>query len=387
MANISRAQKSAALLRASRLSRSRQFGYSALCILLVLLLCEAAVRTRAWLRYGTSNSDFADEMFVVDPDSGLRCPRPGYVRSSQKVSIEINSLGFRGDEITPQKPPGTLRIACLGASTTFCGEVSNNHATWPHQLQEALQKRYPDISVEVVNAGVPGYVAAESLRNLERRVLPLQPDLVIYYEANNDIALDTRDLARRRGLIPPSSGYMSRRVKLLSQGSLLFDLVYKNVSIILGSRDTSVGRFESIPADLPTHFIDELDKMQATLQSNGIPFVLSTFLVKYRRNQDRATQIRNANVSFYYMPWMTIDGLLDSMDLYNRAIVDYAHSHGVPVVEERDSIPADSEHYADWAHMTDAGARQMAQRFEHFLTTTGIVDQIVSAKIRKPTHP
>ena len=50
----------------------------------------------------------------------------------------------------------------------------------------------------MINAGVPGYVVTESLKNLEHRVLPLEPDLVIYYEANNDMAIDTRALARSR---------------------------------------------------------------------------------------------------------------------------------------------------------------------------------------------
>ena len=40
--------------------------------------------------------------------------------------------------------------------------------------------------------------------------------------------------------------------------------------------------------------------------------------------QPRETQIDNASIAFYYMPWMTIDGLLDGMDLYNSASCGYA---------------------------------------------------------------
>ena len=46
------------------------------------------------------------------------------------------------------------------------------------------------------------------------------------------------------------------------------------------------------------------------------------------------------------------------MDRYNDAIVAFATSHGVPVLTDRDSVPADDAHYVDWAHMTDAGKRE-----------------------------
>jgi hypothetical protein len=46
--------------------------------------------------------------------------------------------------------------------------------------------------------------------------------------------------------------------------------------------------------------------------------------VKFRPNQPREVQIANADVEFYYMPWMSIDGMFDAMDTYNQAILDYA---------------------------------------------------------------
>ena len=107
--------------------------------------------------------------------------------------------------------------------------------------------------------------------------------------------------------------------------------------------------------------------MRAELAAKDVPFVLSTFIVKYRRSQDRATQIKNADVEFYYMPWMSIDGMLDAMDVYNQAILDYATRAGLPVVDDREAVPADADHFSDCMHFLDKGAEAMADRFARYL--------------------
>jgi hypothetical protein len=319
-------------------------------------------------------------MTVRDPTTGILIPKAGYNQQSSNISISINSLGFRGDEIAQKKPANTVRIACLGASTTFSTEVSNNHATWPAQLQTALEREYPGVAFEVINAAVPGYVITDNLINLRHRVLPLDPDLVIYYEANNDMALDTRALARREGVIAETGNYISPATRWLSDHSLLFDLVHKNSKILFAEDTDSVGKLTHLPSDLPSRFENELGHLDAELRGKGIPLLLSTFVVKYRRDQPRATQMANANLSFYYMPWMTIDGLLDAMDYYNDAILRYAHAHDVPVVDDRTMIPADAEHFVDWAHMTDAGSAVQAERFRRFLVTSGMIRKIVDRR-------
>ena len=359
------------------ISTRRKVTFAAVLVVLAGLSCEGAVRVRAWIKYGTSSSSISDGLLVRDPATGLLIPRAGYNQQSRNISFSINSLGFRGDEIAQQKPANTVRIACLGASTTFSTEASNNHATWPAQLQAALEHEYPAVAFEVINAAVPGYVITENLINLRHRVLPLDPDLVIYYEANNDMALDTRELARREGVIGKTGSYISPTTRWLSEHSLLIDLVHKNSKILFAKDTDSVGKLTHVPKDLPNRFENELGHLDAELRGKGIPLLLSTFVVKYRRDQPRATQMANANLSFYYMPWMTIDSLLDAMDYYNDAILQYAHAHHVPVVDDRTMIPPDAEHFVDWAHTTDAGSAVQAERFRRYLVTSGMIRQII----------
>ena len=352
-------------------SKARKLLVAAVFWLLIPIAGEAVVRGRAWFKYGSANA-VMDDMTTSDPASGLVVLRPGFAVTGRNTSIKINSLGFRGDEIARKKPPNTIRIACMGASTTFSADVSNNHKTWPHQLQEALQTEYPDVKIEVINAGVPGYVIADSAVALKQRVLPLEPDIVIL-AAHNDIVYDTREEAVRRGFIAPTENNLWPVTKWLSRQSMLFDLVYKNSRLLLGHDGGPVRKLASVPIDMPTRYMRRVAEIDDTLRQRRIPLVLSTFVAKYRRDQSRETQLANAGMAFYYMPWMTIEALLDEVDDYNGALLQYAAAHNVPVVDDRTMIPADPQHFVDWIHLTDEGSALMAKRFQRGLDEHSLV--------------
>ena len=366
----------AAMTNPVRIPARRKTLYLVIVVVIGLGLCEGAVRLRAWFKYGTASPGVRDPMLVRDDRADLWVPRPGYEIKGANIHIKINSLGFRGEEFSTAKPQGTFRIVALGASTTFSAEASSNDHIWTALLQKQLRAAYPGRHIEVINAAVAGYVADDNLKNLRNRVLPLHPDLVIYYEANNEIVRDTRELAIREGLVAPDGRRQAAWSVELSRMSLLFDLAYKNVAIMVRSKNAGGRRFDRVPAELPERFIRVLDEMRQDLHERRIPLLLSTFIVKYRRNQDRATQIANADVAFYYMPWMSIDGLLDAMDRYNDAIIAYAKRSGVPVVDEREAIPPDAEHFADCMHLADKGNKAMANRFYRFIRTAALVPDL-----------
>jgi hypothetical protein len=361
------------------LSTRRKLAFVALLLVTVLGCAEGGLRVRQWLRYGSPSTGVRDPMLVFDADAGIFVPRPGYSAKGGRIDIEINSLGFRSDEIARVKPPHTIRIATLGASTTFCAESSSNRTTWPMRLQAKLQAVYPSVKIEVVNAAVGGYTSEENLKSLEHRVLPLGPDLVIYYEANNEIVKDTRALATQEGI--GDTDRQPSYVGAISKYSLLVDLAYKNLVIAARSRAGSAHKIDRVPPNLPDHFLSVLDAMRADLEPRHVPLVLSTFLVKYRRDQDRTTQISNADVAFFYMPWMSIDGMLDAMDVYNQAILDYAGRRGLPVVDDRTAIAPDAAHYSDCMHLLDPGSEAMAERFSRFLVSSKVLDPAVQAAV------
>lgn len=364
-----------------QLSTRRKAIYMGVLLLGAVMACEATLRVRAWIRYG-GGTPVRDALMVFDPDAGIYVPKPGYQVRGSQMNVRINSLGFRGDEFAETKPASTLRIAVLGASTTFNAEVSSNEKTWPHRLQEKLRAAHPRVKIEVINTALGGYVSTDNLKNLRARVLRLDPDLVIYYEANNEIVHDTAELARERGLIATNT--RSPLVSTLARLSLVFDLASKNAAIVLGPRGGPSEKIDAVPADLPRHFISVLDEMRQELSSRGIVFMLSTFIVKYRPDQDRATQVANADVAFYYMPWMSIDGMLQAMQTYNQAILDFAKRNALPVVDDRESIPPDALHFADCMHVRDLGAEAMADRFFRYFQAEHVIERLAMKLERVP---
>jgi len=344
------------------------------------LILEVGLRVRAKILYG-QQMPIISEVFYVDPATGLRVPRPGYHLKGNRIEISINSLGFRGAEFTREKPPGTVRIACIGASTTMSEEASSDSTTWPARLEQYLRDSYPNQRIEVVNAGVPGYVLKTTLKSLELRVLPLDPDIVVFYEANNDMAEDTKRLAVAQGLITKGTGGHSHWLTVAARKSMLIDYCYKNFYIVTrGGLQAKPKHLQSLPPDLPKRYVGLLAQMNDLLKARNVDLVLSTYLVKYRREQPREEQIRNADVAFFFMPWMTVDLLLDGMDLYNAAIVDFARSNDVSVVTDRTSIPGESEYFVDCMHFTDRGHQMMAERvFKHFMAE-GLVDSVLARR-------
>ncbi|HJU41986.1 MAG TPA: SGNH/GDSL hydrolase family protein, partial [Vicinamibacterales bacterium] len=244
----------------------RKLLYLMVLVVAMAIAAESVVRLRAWWRFGNTSANFRDPMIVYNPEWDLWTPRPGYRASGTSFDIAINSQGFRGEEFTAKKPPKTVRILCLGASTTFSSEAPNT-GTWTYLLQQHLQKDFPDVKVEVINAAVPGYVAADNLKNLKYRGLPLDPDLVIYYELNNEIVKDTAELARARGLAPSPP---PRIVKAIIDYSLLANLVDKNLKTYLRGRSAST-RIDSIPPSLPARFLEQLEAMRQMLSERGVP--------------------------------------------------------------------------------------------------------------------
>jgi tetratricopeptide (TPR) repeat protein len=82
------------------------------------------------------------------------------------------------------KKPNTLRIFCLGGSTT-AGFPYEINATFPFQLQFRLREALFEHNVEVVNLGIAA-VNSYTVLDLLPEILELEPDLFIIYLGHNE---------------------------------------------------------------------------------------------------------------------------------------------------------------------------------------------------------
>src|SRR6266513_2542329 len=92
----------------------------------------------------------------------------------------FNNFGFIGRDFAYAKPPGVIRIAALGASTTADGD--------PAMLEEYLNARVaarPN-RFEVMNFGQGYWTSAHVLVNFVLNVIDFAPDFIIIHQAAND---------------------------------------------------------------------------------------------------------------------------------------------------------------------------------------------------------
>lgn len=100
--------------------------------------------------------------------------------------IRINSLGYRGSEISVDKQEDEFRIFIAGDSYTF-GSYVDNDDTMPAQVESHLNSACDGNRITVINAGILGSSITAQSHMIERGFI-LDPDLVALVFYDNDLA-------------------------------------------------------------------------------------------------------------------------------------------------------------------------------------------------------
>ena len=141
--------------------------------------------------------------FILDKDIKAYQYYPGRYQKSIDLGYELtpywelnhdtlhekfNSHGFRSPEVDKVKPENHYRIIITGSSIVY-GRTSNKH-TISSLLEEKLNKLYGKVrTIEVINAGVPGYNSFHTLRQFDKKIKYLSPDLIINYQFFTDLSI------------------------------------------------------------------------------------------------------------------------------------------------------------------------------------------------------
>lgn len=115
------------------------------------------------------------------------------IPNQESQSIVINSLGFRGDEFSPDKPEHVYRIFMLGGSTMFGYGATADQTTIPGYVQQYFQNNYEGLAIEVINAGIQGADSTSELNLIQTKLLNYEPNMVIIYDGWNDLRAQNSD--------------------------------------------------------------------------------------------------------------------------------------------------------------------------------------------------
>lgn len=310
------------------------------------------------LKYGGRYTWIRDGYIIPHPYM-LYAPRPGY---EEFGFTQINKLGYRGHEISLEKPAGTYRILCLGGSTTFSYPyIEDPSHTWPARLEALLNERYPGRHFEVVNAGIVYATSAEMLAGYMFRHRYLHPDMVIIHEGGNDASP-----LMYENYNPEYTHFRSAGLRILT-GRIERTLLHSHLFRLF---------FMRYWRNVPTIYVpepydaDKLDR-QAALQR-----VRDTYPAGFERNTDLL--IRNAladgakvmlvgfvspRVENMAKNWPWQKGLEPAMDLgirKNLAVMDsLAQVHHTPYLPPSEFHTLD-DWFVDGFHLNEDGERAKA---------------------------
>ncbi|MAF65739.1 MAG: hypothetical protein CMJ84_08785 [Planctomycetes bacterium] len=302
-------------------------------------------------------------------------PKPNHSFEQSRHRGSHNSLGFRGPQISLKKPAGTLRIACLGGSSTYGHGPSSNETTWPARLEAHLASARPEGAIEVINGGCQGYSTFESLANLAFRVLPLEPDIVIVYHTINDMRC-----ALYPGAKPDNTHWRAvwrRYERTWIEDSITFQAWRRYCTDYIRSRG-DIGAFAIVnfdelkerdlyawPSERPvgfTSFHRNLNGIVSLAEQQGARVVLVTQGLR-RSSLDGAPSREDQLRAFDYL---------------TEILALVAREREVPLVDAQ-SVLADADAASEGGvftsdvHMTDLGADRLASTLARELLASGLI--------------
>jgi lysophospholipase L1-like esterase len=227
-----------------------------------------------------------------------------------------------------------VRVVCIGGSTTVAGRT--NEETYPALLEKSLRARYPGLTVEVLDLGVSAVTSQHWLNELHQ-VLDFEPDIVVQYEAINDVSW--RHLPRY------AQDHPWRRI---ASSSLLLERLFP----------LPVG-------DLAPYLEGTMDTFAAIARAcrdRGIVYLGASFASPDpRRLRGDFARHLDVNTEFWgrRFPMHRYSTLAAILALHNRLFVEFARREHVAYVLVHEELD-DPALFIDACHFTPAGIERLA---------------------------
>ncbi|MGC8739303.1 MAG: SGNH/GDSL hydrolase family protein [Candidatus Hydrogenedens sp.] len=276
----------------------------------------------------------------IAEDSPCLVPFFSYKPNWKKTDsiTQYNNFGFRDDDITMPKPEGVFRIVCIGGSTTE--EGNSNDMTYPNIMERKLNKYFHSNNIDVINAGICGIRSFGEVRRINE-FLQFQPDLLVYYNAFNDICyhdipywLNLPNIYKR---ILTHSAFLNQifNRKLLPSDDYIADYLQKTIFRNLGA-------------------------MNCACKKEGVQMAICSFAYpKIKWYEIIAKLYYDFNLRNVWVPLediiVTFDTYLKIINLYNKELQKFCEQEKILYIPVAEEFNAGTDHFFDVCHMTPLG--------------------------------
>ncbi len=280
--------------------------------------------------------------------------------NSEEISWSSNSQGLRGKEFAVNKSAGNKRIVALGASTTE--GTQNDSETYPVYLEQELERQ--GFPAELINAGHHGYGLEDILVFFKERIIPLEPDFILFYEAANSVS-PQEWFKEWNGWNSWPEAYPAI-FSIPSKHSLIFTKfagIFNMEKRVPPKRDFIFSDIDYEISPSLTTYKDNLLQLINTSKKNGIQPILMTFVtaanpeLELKREQNVCLW-EDLNLKWYPFTAAQISRIYDA---YNRTLTQVAISENISFFDIAPIFPKDISLFADHIHFTSKGNQLLAK--------------------------
>ena len=282
--------------------------------------------------------------------------------------LRLNNCGHFGNDFVEEKIKNTIRIACLGNSTTANNiSYDGKDYCYPDILQESLQSKIHLLKgydkVEVYNYGIGGWVCQDILIDFILNVVRMKPDYIIFCHGFVDVPFHMmEDYSNDYFHGRKNLGEVIKEIQFVSYfPKLPFWKSYEYIKMkIFGTgfvRDEVIQKIRKQKVNVDNNLNYDTLKSESDILRNIF------IICKHYNINMIASSYPFYNYDYTSMSKKIEEGVL----MENKNIQNLAKEFNTIFIDHDNLVPKTDEYFLDWVHFTPEGMKLLAENYSELV--------------------